>query len=136
MLVGTYFTSTGEVRVLDALPDGSRALVSVSGKMRGARRLVDGRGRSLLDLGRAGIRFQPTAISGDGGLIAGFAGESDGEGGWTRTWLEAADAGGRWSALVTGGEDGQAPQMSREGTYVAFSAAKGTTIGRLVVEPR
>jgi hypothetical protein len=55
-----------------------------------AMRLVDHEGRTLLDLRRAGVRFEPTAISGGGGL----------------------------------------------GSYIAFRAAKGTTVGRLVVEPR
>lgn len=136
LLLGTYFTSTGEVRLLDALPDGSRALVMVAGKMRGAVRVVDATGRALLDLRRSGLRFQPTAISADGGLIAGFGGEGGGESGWSRTWLEAAAADGRWSTRVTGGENGQSPQMSREGSYVAFLAPRGTTVARLVVEPR
>ena len=136
VMVGTYFASGRWFQVLDALPDGSRSLVAVADDTSWARRVVDGRGRTLLDLRQAGVRFEPTAISGDGRLIVGYTGDWIDEQGWTRTWLEAADAAGRWSARVEGGEGGSDPQLSREGSFIAFRSAKGTTVARLVIEPR
>jgi hypothetical protein len=132
---GTFREDGRQLKVIDALPNDTRFLVSVSEDTSSAVELVDGHGQSLTNLRTSGIQFEPSAISGDGRLILGFAGESAGEGGWTRTWLEACDAGGHWSARVTGGEEGQDPQMSREGSYIAFRAAKGTQVAKLVVEP-
>jgi hypothetical protein len=137
MLLGAYFASTGDVRVLDALPDGSRALVSVQDRMGGGGRVVDAGGRSLLDLRRAGIGFEPSALSSDGALIAGSSGGGGGgDQGWARTWLEVADGAGRWTAPVEGGDGGEAPQLSREGAFIAYRSGRGTRVGRLVVEPR
>ena len=125
-----------QLRVLDMIPDGSRFLVAISEDTTGAMRLVDRDGRTLLDLRRAGIRFEPTAISADGRMIVGFGGEGGGEQGYLRTWIEAADAGGRWSTRVSGGEGAQAPQLSREGSFIAYRTARGTAVGRLVIEGR
>jgi len=107
----------------------------VSADTSGTRRLVDERGRTLLDLREARVRFESTAISSDGGLIVGYTGDGwIGESGWARTWLEATDATGTWTVKVEGGEGGEAPQLSREGCFVAFRSGRATRIGRLEVE--
>ncbi len=134
LVPGTYFASAGEVRTIDALPDGSRALVAVPGAMGAGLRLVDARGRTLLDLRRAGIRFMPGALSADGARILGHAGRGGGgEEGWAETWLEGAGVDGGPGVRIAGGEGGSDPQCSREGDWVAWRTARGTRVGRLVV---
>jgi hypothetical protein len=99
---------------------------------------VDGEGRTLTDLQRSGLWFQPTALSGDGRLVAGFTGTWQSGAGWTGTELRVADASGAWVAPVAGSGDAMAPQLSRSGGLVAFSdqARGGTRVGRLVLTPR
>jgi hypothetical protein len=129
----TFRQDTRMIRVLEAHPDGSRLLVAVSEDTTGITELVDGDGQRLLDFRQAGIRFEPSGLSADGRLIVGFAVDVQGEG-WSRSWLEAADVGGHWSTRIAGGDGGQAPQMSREGLFIAFGTSRGTKVARLVVE--
>ncbi|MGH7730872.1 MAG: hypothetical protein ACRENJ_06425, partial [Candidatus Eiseniibacteriota bacterium] len=73
----------------------------------------------------------------DTGMIVGFCGEGEGgESGWTRTWLKAVDGRGRWAATIGGGDGGSHPQMSREGSLIAYRVGTNTRIGQLVVEGR
>jgi hypothetical protein len=130
---GTFREDEGQLKIIDALPNDTRFLVAISQDTSAVLALVDGHGQSLTNLRSAGIRFEPSAISADGRLIVGFTGDWAGEAGWTRTWLEACDAGGHWSARVAGGEGGEDPQMSREGSYLAFRTGKGTRVAKLVV---
>jgi len=131
--VGTFMDDTRRVIVMDALPDGSRQLVSISEDTSAALRVVDDRGRTVTDLRRAG--FWPTSIDGDSRMIVGHAGEGGGgEQGPTRTWLVAADRDGRWTTRIAGSEGGTDPQMSREGSFIAFAVGKGTRVAQLVVE--
>jgi hypothetical protein len=140
LLPGADVTVGGVVRVrlIDMLPDGSRALVGVSRDTMARWRIVDADGATLTDLQRAGIAFQPTALSADGRLLAGFTGRWEGEAGWTRTELTIADANGGWVSAIEGTEDGVGPQLSRTGMLVAFlsRASGGTRVGRLVVTRR
>jgi hypothetical protein len=123
--------------MLDALPDGSRWLVRMSHDTTGAVRVANGRGGTALDLRRVARDVMPTSLDADAGLIVGFSGEGGGgEQGWTRTWLVAVDGGGRWTAKIAGGDGGSDPQMSREGSFIAWRTAAGTRVGQLVVEKR
>ncbi|HKQ57050.1 MAG TPA: hypothetical protein VJY35_04210 [Candidatus Eisenbacteria bacterium] len=133
--LGTFKHDTRMIVMLDALPDGSRWLLRMSHDTTGAVRLVDGRGKTLLDVLRLRHSPQPTAIDADTQLIVGYSGDGGGgEQGWTHTWLEAADGGGRWTAKIAGGDGGSDPQMSREGSFIAWGTAAGTRVGQLVVE--
>lgn len=124
------------LRVIDALPDGSRFLVSISEATSAAVRLVDGKGGTLLDLREAGIQFRPSSISGDGRWIVGSAAEAVPEVDLPETRLEAADAEGRWVSRIEGGEACTDPQLSRSGSFIAYRTLLGTRVGRLIVERR
>jgi len=131
--VGTFRQDTRTIQILDVRPDGSRLLVGVSEDTSGVTELVDGDGQPLLDLRQAGIRFEPSSLSADGRLVVGYSSDLKGEG-WSRTWLEAADTGGRWSTKIAGGDGGGWPQMSRDESFIAFRKGRGTTVARLTVE--
>jgi len=144
ILLGTYSVSGPTFAVWDALPDGSRLLVTVSDDTItryprrfpfGSQRVVDAEGLTLLDLGQTAFRLLATALSANGRLIVGFSVGGGPEPTRARTWLEAADAGGRWSVPIAGGEGGADPQMSREGSYIAFRTGECTRVAKLVVEP-
>lgn len=133
--LGTFKDDTRMFVVDDALPDGSQWIMHFYEDTIGAWRLVNGRGGTVLDLSR--FRVMPTAIDRDTGMIVGFWGEGPGgESGWTRTWLKAIDGRGRWSATIDGGDGGSHPQMSREGSFIAYRGRLGTGVGQLVVEGR
>jgi hypothetical protein len=126
------------VTVLDLLPDGSRDRVGVSRDTTAPWLIIDGDGRTATDLRRSGLWFQPTSLSGDGRLVAGFTGRWEGEGGWTATAPGIADAGGAWAVPVAGSGEGIGPQLSLAGVRVAFTddPSGATRVGRLVLEPR
>ena len=135
--VGPTFRQDGmSLKVIDALPDGSRILVTISDAGRRASRVVNREGRTVLDLGEVGVDFAPGALSADGRWIVGTAMEGNPEIELPETWLEIADAGGRWTAPIQGGREASDPQMSRSGSYIAWRGLHGTRIGRLVVDRR
>lgn len=141
LLFGADFMAGGEVgiRLVDRLPDGSRSLIGVSRDTLARWLIVDGDGRTVTDLRTAGLDFQPTGLSADGRLLAGFTGRWEGgEGSWTDTWLRVADSGGAWNATIVGGEGGLGPQFSRDGMLLAYMdrASSGTRVGRLVLARR
>jgi len=87
ILPGADLKSANGTRValLDHLPDGSRYLVGVSRDSASSWRVIDGDGRTISDLRARGITFQPTSLSGDGRMVAGFVGHWQGERGWSDT---------------------------------------------------
>lgn len=129
---GTFRQDTRMVSILEALPDLSRLLVRISEDTTGVTELVDGHGQALTRLGAA---FEPTALSSDGRLIVGSDTDLDPKhGGYNHSWLVAADAAGHWTTMIAGGDGGSAPQMSREGSVIAYTARRGTRVARLTVE--
>ncbi len=126
------------VTLLDLLPDGSRYLVGISRDSTAHWRIVDGDGRTVSDLRERGLAFQPTSLSGDGRMVAGFIGRWEGERGWSGTELRIADADGAWVEPVAASGAGRGPQLSRVGGLVAYTATPdgATRVGRLVFTPR
>ena len=139
-MLGADFMAGGKVgiRLMDRLPDGSRSLIGVSSDTSGRWLIVDGDGRTLTDLRTAGLDFQPTTLSADGRLLAGFTGRWEGEAGWTQTWMRVADSGGAWNASIQGGEGGLGPQFARDGMLLAYmdGTSSGTRVARLVLARR
>jgi hypothetical protein len=140
ILSGANLKSANGTRVtlLDHLPDGSRYLVGVSRDSASSWRVIDGDGRTISDLRARGITFQPTSLSGDGRLVAGFVGHWQGERGWSDTELRIADVSGAWVEPIAAPGSGRGPQLSRVGGLVAYSSATdgATRVGRLVFAPR
>lgn len=140
ILSGADLKSANGTRVtlLDHLADGSRYLLGVSRDSAAYWRIVDGDGRIVTDLHERGLAFQPTALSGDGRMVAGFVGRWQGARGWSGTELRIADAGGAWVAPIAASGPGRGPQLSRAGGMVAWTTVPdgATRVARLVVTPR
>jgi len=124
--------------VLDLLPNQSRALVGVSRDTASRWLVVGSDGRTITDLHRQGIAFQPSSLSGDGRQVAGFLGRWERGLGWQNTSLRIADAGGAWVAPIEEAAAGFSPQLSRVGSLIAFTDMRtgATHIGRLAIQPR
>ena len=106
-MLGADFMAGGKVgiRLLDRLPDGSRSLIGVSSDTSARWLIVDGDGRTVTDLRAAGLSFQPTTLSADGRLLAGFTGRWEGEAGWAQTWLRVADSDANFVLFGAPGDD-------------------------------
>jgi WD40 repeat protein len=140
MLLGIDMRSRAGIRltVLDLLPNQSRALVGVSRDTASRWLVVGSDGRTITDLHRQGIAFQPSSLSGDGRQVAGFLGRWERGLGWQNTSLRIADAGGAWVAPIEEAAAGFSPQLSRVGSLIAFTDMRtgATHIGRLAIQPR
>ncbi|MBI3539738.1 MAG: hypothetical protein HY076_05650, partial [Candidatus Eisenbacteria bacterium] len=121
------------VRPMDVLPDGSRALIGLARDSTARWLLVDGDGRTRLDLRHAGLAFQPTGIGGGGAWVAGFTGRWLG-GAWRDARIVIADGAGRWTAPIAGAASGLGPQCARAGGFIAFlePISGATRVGRIV----
>ena len=124
--------------LMDLLPDGSRYLIGLSRDTTATWLVVDADGRTVSDLRRSGLSFQPTSLSSDGRLVVGFSGRWGRDAGWVGTGLRVADAGGAWVIPVAGTGEAMAPQLSRSGGFIAFSDRErgGTSVGRMVLGSR
>jgi len=140
MLLGVDMKSRTGTRlvVLDLLPNQTRALVGVSRDSLSRWLVVGADGRTLTDLHAKGVEFQPSSLSGDGTLVAGFIGRWERGAGWQGTALRVADAGGAWVAPVEGAGAGMSPQISRAGSLVAYTDMRtgATCVGRITIQSR